>query len=103
MKDWHTQHNPQRQVTALLFAFSSQNRQFSRYLAWKLLTGGLFLLGLGLLIIVFPELLAIPVGALCLFGATILLAGAWKVFWNSRKLGKRTDDYEDVTYYEIKE
>jgi len=87
----------------LLYAFSSHGREFSRYLAWKLLTGGLFLLGLGLLIIMFPQLLAIPVGALCLFGAAILLGGAWKVFWNSQRLGKRSDDHEEVTYYEIKE
>ena len=87
----------------MLFADFSTNREFSRYMAWKLLTGGLFLLGLGLLIIVFPELLAIPVGALCLVGATFLFVGAWKAFWASQRMEQPTKDYEDVSFYEIDE
>jgi membrane protein implicated in regulation of membrane protease activity len=87
----------------LLFANFSTGREFSRYLAWKLLTGGLFLLGLGLLIVMFPELLAIPVSLLCFMGATFLFVGAWKVFWASRRMEQPPREYEEVTYYEVDE
>jgi membrane protein implicated in regulation of membrane protease activity len=72
-------------------------------LVWKFLTGGLFLLGLGLLIVVFPELLAIPVSLLCFVGAAFLFMGAWRVFWASRRMEQPAEDYEDASFYEIEE
>lgn len=84
----------------IIGAFSN-NRELSRFLVWKLVSGGLFLLALGVLLLVVPQLVAYPLAFLFFFIAFFLLAGAWRVFWASRRVAPGEREYEEASFREL--
>ena len=84
----------------MLFVQLFSGREITRYLAWKLLAGGLLLFLLAALLVLFPRLVAIPVAALCLVGAVACLAGAWRAFLAARKMD-RARGYQDAEFHDL--
>jgi membrane protein implicated in regulation of membrane protease activity len=85
----------------MIFTTFSSDREFSKYLVWKLFTGGLFLLALGVLLLLIPELLAYPLAFLFFLVAFYLFAGAWKVFWTMRGAPSEEREYEEASFREL--
>ena len=85
----------------MMFTFFGASREFSRYLIWKLVVGALFLFALGVLILVVPELVVIPLAAFFFLVAFFLLVFAWRVFWTARAFDEETRDYEEASFREL--
>ena len=84
-------------------AFTLNLSNLSTYLAGKLVTGGLFLIGIGILILLFPEVLALLVAGFCFLGGGGLLMAAWRVWWSFRRAKRSafSEEYEEVTWKEV--
>ena len=85
----------------MIFATFSSNREFSKFLVWKLFSGGILLAALGGLLLVVPQLVAYPLAFLFFVIAFYLLAGAWRVFWTTREMPQDKRDYEDASFREL--
>jgi len=85
----------------MFFRASTLNStNLSTFLAGKLLTGGLILIGIGILILMFPELLALVVAGFCFLGGGGLLMAAWRVWWGFRR-AKRSSSFDEGEYEEV--
>ena len=82
------------------FTFVSGDQRFSNAVAWKLLSGGATLLSIGVLILLFPLILAMFVAGFCFLGGTALLGAAWRVFWSTRR-GVPNREAEEATWREV--
>lgn len=85
----------------MIFATFSSDKEFSKYLIWKLFTGGLFLTALGVLLLVIPELLAYPLAFLFFLIAFYLFAASWKIFWASRGAPTEPKEFEEASFREL--
>ncbi len=83
--------------------FQSKDSGFAKQLAGKSLIAGLFLIGLGMLIIAVPQLVVIPLAILFFIGGFFCLASAWRLFLVGKVTPKKSGDkeYEDANYREI--
>ena len=86
------------------WTFQSNDKQIGRQMAIKSLTAGVVLIGLGMLIIAFPELVSIPLAILFFLIGFFCLTSAWRLFWFSRGSGgpnPNDPSYEDAQFREI--
>lgn len=83
------------------FVHLTSSESFSRAVAWKFLSGGLFLLAVGLLILLFPLILAVVVAAFCFLAGFALVGLAWRIYWATKKIPP-SRDAEDAVWREIK-
>jgi hypothetical protein len=89
--------------------FGGNGRQFTKALSWKLFLGGVFLIGIGALILVAPEIVAIPLAILLFLLGILSLTWSWRMFWASRAVSSgqpsatsQEGDVEDATFREIR-
>jgi hypothetical protein len=82
------------------FTFISGDQRLTQAVAWKLLSGGLTLVSIGVLILLFPLILAMFVAAFCFLGGTALIGTAWRIFWSTRGTSKKPD-VEEANWREV--
>lgn len=83
------------------FVHLTSSEALSRAVAWKFFSGGLFLLALGLLILLFPLILAVVVAAFCFLGGFALVGLAWRIYWTAKPIPP-SRYAEDAVWREIK-
>lgn len=89
----------------MFFTYFVAQNGLGRLLAAKLLTGGVVLVLIGVVVLVFPLLVASVVAAGCFVVASFLLGGAWRVYRASRLLPPREparEQFEDAAWREIR-
>ncbi len=76
------------------FVHFTSGEALTRAVAWKFLSGGLFLFAIGLLILLFPLILAVVVAAFCFIAGLSLVGIAWRIFWTARPIppGRKAED-----------
>lgn len=89
----------------MLYTYIASSGGFTRVLAMRLLTGGLTLALVGVLILLFPLVLAVFVAAVCFLGGAAMLAGAWKVYRAVPSSTARSPEggkYEEAVWREVR-
>lgn len=85
----------------MIFTTFSSDREFSRFLVWKMFSGGIVLLALGLVLLVIPQLVAYPLAVLFFLIAFYLLVGACRIFWATRREPAEGRKFEDASFREL--
>lgn len=107
----HTEWTTFERTPLMIYSQFTSGRELTRALAGKLFFGGVFLIAVGVLIVVAPQLVAIPLSVLLFLAGFFCLSWAWRIFWASRSMptstgaaseSARQKDYEDATFREIR-
>ena len=77
--------------------------ELAKYMATKALMSGVVLVGLGLLILVVPQLVVIPLAIVFFIVGFLCLSTAWRIYWTAKRVcsDHAEKEYEDASYREL--